>query len=373
MKYLFLISLLLLNILIVNTSFQTTIFAKTNLDNKGKNLLLSPLSIFQVLGLTTNGAAGTTQKEMMTALEVSTIENLNNINFQLIKTIKKFNTTELANAVMSRIVPIKSFKKMCDKYEAPVERLISVQQVNGWCKKKTHGKIDKIIDDLSPDIIMILINAVYFKGDWAFPFNPKLTRDGLFGDQNNMKKKVKMMSQTHRFNYYIDRTVQAIELPYKNDSMSALIILPYAGADIDSFVNTLKINDNYLDRIIKGMKKTMVKLNLPKFEVEFKIFLNQVLNRLGMKRAFKPQADFSGISDTTAMFIGSVIHKTYLKVDENGSEAAAVTAVIMANGTLPFTPKVTTMNVNRPFIFILRSKLLPKNNDLLFIGKIKDI
>jgi len=121
------------------------------------------------------------------------------------------------------------------------------------------------------------------------------------------------------------------------------------------------------------MKKTMVKLNLPKFEVEFKIFLNQVLNRLGMKKAFKPQADFSGISDTTAMFIGSVIHKTYLKVDENGSEAAAVTAVIMANGTLPFTPKVTTMNVNRPFIFILRSKLLPKNNDLLFIGKIKDI
>jgi len=117
---------------------------------------------------------------------------------------------------------------------------------------------------------MILINAVYFKGDWAFPFNPKLTRDGLFGDQNNMKKKVKMMSQTHRFNYYIDRTVQAIELPYKNDSMSALIILPYAGADIDSFVNTLKINDNYLDRIIKGMKKTMVKLNLPKFEVNLK-------------------------------------------------------------------------------------------------------
>ena len=94
MKYLFLISLLLLNILIVNSSFQTTIFAKSNLDKKGKNLLISPLSIFQVLGLTTNGAAGVTQKEMITALEASSIENINNRNFQLIKTIKKFSTSK---------------------------------------------------------------------------------------------------------------------------------------------------------------------------------------------------------------------------------------------------------------------------------------
>ena len=179
-----------------------------------------------------------------------------------------------------------------------------------------------------------------------------------------------MMSQTSRFNYYIDRTVQAIELPYKNDSMSALIILPYSGADIDSFVNTLKINDNYLNRIIKGMKKTMVKLNLPKFEVKFTSNLVNVLKRLGMKKAFTPMAEFSGIAGG---HIDKVIHKTYLKVDENGSEAAAVTAVIMTNGTLPLTPKANTMNVNRPFIFILRNKLLPKNNDLLFIGKIKDI
>ena len=371
MKYLFLISLLLLNILIVNTSFQTTIFAKTNLENKGKNLLLSPLSIFQVLGLTTNGAAGTTQKEMITTLEALSIENLNNINFQLIKSIKKFTTTELANAVMSRVVPIKSFIKMCDKYEAPLEKLVSLEQVNGWCSKKTHGKIDKILDELSPDIVMILLNAVYFKGDWEFPFNPRLTRDSLFGDSNSIKKKVKMMSQTHKFNYYIDRSVQAIELPYKNDSMSALIILPYAGADIDNFVNTLKLNDNYLNRIIKGMTKTMVKLNLPKFKIEFKSSLNKVLKRLGMKQAFTVQADFSGMAG--GIHIGDVIHKTYLKVDENGSEAAAVTAVIMTNGTLPFMPKATTMNVNRPFIFILKSKLLPKNNDLLFIGKIKDI
>jgi serpin B len=308
---------------------------------------------------------------MITALEASSIENINNRNFQLIKTIKKFSTTELANGVMSILTPNKPFLKMCDKYEAPIEKLISLEQVNGWCSKKTHGKITKILDELGSDVIMILLNAVYFKGDWTFPFNPRLTRDGLFGDSSSKKKKVKMMTQTHKFNYYIDRSVQAIELPYKNDSMSALIILPYAGADIDNFVNTLKINDNYLNRIMKGMKKTMVKLSLPKFEIEFKSNLNKVLKKLGMKQAFTPQADFSGIGAT--LHIDAVIHKTYLKVDEKGSEAAAVTAVVMSNNTLPFTPKVTTMNVNRPFIFILRSKLLPKNNDLLFIGKIKDI
>ena len=373
MKYIFLISLLLLNILIVNSSFQTTIFAKSNLDKKGKNLFISPLSIFQVLGLTTNGAAGVTQKEMITALEVSSIDNLNNINFQLIKAIQKFKTTGLANAVMTKLVPVKSFSKMCDKYEAPVEKLISLEQVNGWCSIKTHGKITKILDTLKPDVVMILLNAVYFKGDWAYPFNERLTRDGLFGDANSKKKKVKMMTQTQKFDYYIDRSVQAIELPYKNDSMSALIILPYAGADIDNFVNTLKINENYLNRIMKGMTKTMVKLSLPKFEIEFESSLNKVLNKLGMKQAFTNQADFSGITTSEGIHIDDVIHKTYLKVDENGSEAAAVTAVIMTKNSIPSIPKTATMNVNRPFIFILKSKLLPKNNDILFIGKIKDI
>ena len=371
MKNIFLIiNVLLLNILIVNTSFQSTIFAETNLDNKGKNLLLSPLSMFQVLGLTTNCALGTTQKEIISTLETSSLENLNNINLKLIEIIKKFTTVELANGVMTVFDPIKSFMKMCDKYEAPVEKLISLKQVNEWCSEKTHGKITEILDELSPATVMLLLNAVYFKGDWVSPFKPGLTYSGLFGDPKSKQKEVQMMTQVNTFNYYLDRSVEAIELPYKNDSMSALIILPYEGADIDNFVNTLKINDDYINRIMEGMTETVVKLNFPKFEIEFKSKLKDVLIRLGMEKAFESDADFSGINGEGGLFVNDVIHKTYLKVDEFGSEAAAITIVDMRNSA-PI-PKVT-MDVNRPFILILKSKLLPKNNDFLFMGKIEDI
>ena len=371
MKKIFIfINVILLNILIVNTSFQSSIFSETNLDNNGKNLLLSPLSMFQVLGLTTNGAYGTTQKEMISTLQADSLSELNSINLKVIETIKEFTTVELANGVMSIFDPIKTFLKVCDKYDAPVEKLVSLEQVNGWCSEKTHGKITEILDELDPGTVMLLLNAVYFKGDWEYPFNPDKTYSGLFGSAKAKQKKVEMMTQVNQFKYYIDKSNEAIELPYKNDSMSAIIILPYEGADIDKVVNSLKINDDYVNLILDNMKPTMVQLNFPKFEVEFKSKLKDVLKRLGMNKAFDPDADFSGINGFGGLYIDDVIHKTYLKVDEFGSEAAAVTVVDMRKSA-PI-PKAT-MDVNRPFVLILKSKLLPKNNDFLFIGKIESI
>jgi len=152
------------NVLIVNSTFQSSIFSEVNKDYQGENVILSPLSIFQVLGLTTNGALGTTQKEMISTLESSTLDNLNNINLKIIDKIKKFVTVELANGVMSRFEPIKTFSKVCDKYQAPIEKLVSKKQVNDWCSKNTHGKITEIIDELSPGTLMLLLNAVYFRG-----------------------------------------------------------------------------------------------------------------------------------------------------------------------------------------------------------------
>ena len=371
MKNIFIfIDVILLNILIVNTSFQTSIFSETNLDNYGKNVLLSPLSMYQVLGLTTNGAYGTTQKEMLSTLQAESLSELNSVNVQLIEIINKFTTVELANGVMTIFDPIKSFLKVCDKYDAPVEKLVSLEQVNEWCAKKTHGKITEILDELNPATVMLLLNAVYFKGDWESPFNPDKTYSGSFSSPKAKQQKVEMMTQVHQFNYYIDKSNEAIELPYKNDSMSALIILPYEGADIDNVVNSLKINDNYIKQILDNMTPTVVQLDFPKFEVEFKSKLKEVLKRLGMKKAFEPDADFSGINGLGGLYVDDVIHKTYLKVDEFGSEAAAVTVVDMRKSAP--VPKAT-MKVNRPFVLILRSKLLPKNNDILFIGKIESI
>ena len=235
MKILFILSTILVNALIVNSTFQSSIFSEVNPDFKGKNVILSPLSIFQVLGLTTNGGVGTTQKEMLSTLESSSLDNLNSINLKIIEKIKNFVSVELANGVMSIFEPIKSFSKVCDKYEAPIEKLISKKQVNDWCSKKTHGKITEILDELSPATVMLLLNAVYFRGEWTYPFNPEKTKGGVFYNFGKEEKKVEMMSQTHEFNYYQDSEIQAIELPYKNDSMSALIILPNKDIDINDY------------------------------------------------------------------------------------------------------------------------------------------
>ena len=371
MKIVFILSTILVNVLIVNSTFQSSIFSEVNKDYQGENVILSPLSIFQVLGLTTNGALGTTQKEMISTLESSTLDNLNNINLKIIDKIKKFVTVELANGVMSRFEPIKTFSKVCDKYQAPIEKLVSKKQVNDWCSKNTHGKITEIIDELSPGTLMLLLNAVYFRGEWVSPFNPDATRGGVFYNFGKEEKKVEMMLQTHEFNYYQDSEVQAVELPYKNDSMSALIILPNKDIDINDYINKKNVNDELVKKVVNGMKTTYVKLSLPKFEVGFYSKLKDVLKRLNMVTPFTGVADFSGINGSGGLYIDDVIHKTYLKVDEIGSEAAGVTVVDMRKG-VP-SSKVVGMEVNRPFIVILRSSELPINNEFLFVAKIEEI
>ena len=136
--------------------------------NKGKigeNLIISPLSIFQVLSLTVNGAKGETQSEMLELLQSNAIEELNEINYKIISIFKDFSTVDIANAVMTKFTPLEEFSYIADKYIAPVEPLISVEQVNNWCSNKTHGKIKKILDNLSSEVAMILLNAIYFKGE----------------------------------------------------------------------------------------------------------------------------------------------------------------------------------------------------------------
>ena len=369
--FIFLITnVLLLNVL-VNGAFQTTIFRETNNDFIGKNVCISPLSIFQVLGLTTNGAKGVTQDEMVFALEATSLENLNNINLNILQSIRQFETVEIANGVMTRFDPTLMFLKICIKYEASILPLKSAEQVNEWCSEKTHGKITKILDKLEPETVMLLLNAVYFKADWQHPFNPTYTYTGEFTDptEKGKTKEVQFMTQTKNFNYYENNNVQVVELPYKNDSTSAIVILPKEKIDVDTYLKSL--DDNELNTILAGFTSKRVSLSLPKFEIEFETKLKDILIRLGMVQAFDVTADFNGIKCSGNLKVNNVIHKTYLKVDEKGTEAAAVTAVDMIATTA--LVEIIIMKVNRPFIFLLRSSKLPKNNDLLFLAKVADI
>ena len=143
-----------------------------------------------------------------------------------------------------------------------------------------------------------------------------------------------MTSQTHKFNYYQDSQIQAVELPYKNDSMSALIILPNKDIDMNNYINNNNVNNDLINKIINGMKSANVKLSLPKFEVGFYSKLKDILKRLKMATPFTGAADFSGINDSCWFYIEEVIHKTYLKVEEIGIEASGATIVNMRKGFL---------------------------------------
>ena len=360
--------------IISNCSFQTSIFNELNKKSNGQNLIISPTSIFQILSLTSNGANGLTQEEMLETLQNSNTNSLNSINYDLLKIFKNLTTVEVANAVMTKFIPENKFSEICENYFAPIEKLESAQQVNRWCSEKTHGKINKIINELTPETQMILLNAVYFKGLWENEFNNITTELKSFYNLNKEEIKINTMKKLTRFKYYEDLNVQAIEIPYKKDGMSAVIILPNKELDINTWINKVSYTENNLYSILDELSYQKVDLELPKFELEYEVTLNEILQNLGMFTAFTNSADFTGLRKEGNLKIDSVVHKTYLKVDEEGTEAAAITGITVT--TTSFNPKkeiIYEMKVNRPFLFLIKSSLLPKNYDLLFMAKIEKL
>ena len=220
---------------------------------------------------------------------------------------------------------------------------------------------------------MIILNAVYFKGEWSSKFESFLTKKLPFYNLGKEEKQIETMTQIEHFKYYEDKKVQAIELRFVKDFMSALIILPSEGTDINKYIDTLSISNDEYNKIIEGLNYVKVHLQLPKFELEFKEKLNDILIDLGMYEAFNPNnADFRGLREEGELFISQVIHKTYLKVFEDGCEAAAVTAIddVVTSG-MPIEEKIYDMKVNRPFLFMLKNSRLPAGYDLVFMSKIE--
>ena len=208
MRYLLALFLSALLIYSSNCSFQATLFNKMNKDKKGENLIISPLSIFQALRLAANGAKGETQSEMLDLLQSDTIDELNEINYKVLSVFKGFTTIDIANAVMTTFTPLDDFSNIALKYLAPIEPLKSVVQVNNWCSNKTNGKIDKILDELDPNTLMIILNAVYFKGEWTSKFESYDTEKLPFYNLGNEEIKIDTMTQIDHFKYYEERFKQ---------------------------------------------------------------------------------------------------------------------------------------------------------------------
>ena len=185
----------LLNIIVLfssfylsSCSFRTSFFKEVNTEFIGKNIIISPLSAYQILGLTANGANGQSLDEMLLALENKSLDELNEINLEILKATKDFSTIEIANAIMTAFSPKQNFVDIALKYESTIETLKSVTQVNNWCNLKTHGKIQKILDELPPNTVMVLLNALYFKGEWVTEFSENLTTIKTFYNFNDESK-----------------------------------------------------------------------------------------------------------------------------------------------------------------------------------------
>ena len=361
----------LLSAYIANCSFQMSFFKELNKEKIKQNLIISPLSAYQLLSLAANGAKEETLTQMVSALGGKTLEELNKINLQILSQVKQFSTVEIANAIMTKFNPNSNFVAIGQKYGASIQTLKSASQVNSWCNAKTHGKIKKIVDSLPDKVKMMLLNAVYFKGFWSKQFKKSLTMKKAFYNFNDKskEKKVNRMEITDDFQYYGDKEVQLVKLPYKKDSMSAIVILPNEKKNINTFISEL--NDEKLQHLIKKMSGRKVRLELPKFELENTSNLNGVLKKLGMEKPFNEStANLLGIGKD--LYIDEIIQKTYMKVDEEGTEAAAVTVISgRPRPSAKRIPRIYPMIVNRPFLFLLKNDKLPLNNELLFMAKIE--
>ena len=350
--------------------FQLKIFQEINKSNIGKNIIVSPLSIYHILSLTANGGANKTLIQMLQVLCQKNKIELNNSNKLISSSIEKLKSIEHANAVFTKFKPLDNFMKIVKEYKAKVDDLKDATQVNKWCSDATHKKIQNIIDNITKDDLMILINAIYFKGFWQDKFDKNQTNKNKFMNFNKQPKEVDFMNIVKNFDYFEDNNNQVISLNYQKDNLKALIILPKENIDINSYIKGFTIEKYY--KILKKLVNKKVIFSLPKFEINFKAELKDSFIALGMIEPFSANADFSAMRKEKDIRIGRIIHKTFIKIDEEGTEAAVVTAVVMRKNAVAFNPEPTPiMNVNHPFLLIIRSNDLPSEHDMLFVSKVE--
>ncbi|UCD17788.1 MAG: serpin family protein [Candidatus Zixiibacteriota bacterium] len=366
-----------------NTEFAFRLFDKITGEDYGENVFFSPLSISLALTMVYNGADGETKAAMARALALEgiDIEQVNESFRNLMTDLPEIDpsvTLEIANSIWARQrtkFDQHYMKRVKDHFDAEITTLdfssrSSVDRINDWVGKKTHDKIKDIISQLNPEDVMILINAIYFKGAWSKVFDAALTENRDFHLLDGKSKQHPMMTQTDRYDYYHGPDFQAISLPYGRRKISMYIFLPGEGVPYDKFLAGMdKVNwEQGLDRF-HNSKGTIV---LPKFKLEYQKQLNDILKSFGMGVAFDANlADFSKMNGDPAqgnISISEVMHKAFVEVNEEGTEAAAVTSVRMAlTAAVPEEP--FEMIVDRPFMCAIRDNI---TGTILFMGAIVD-
>ena len=353
------------------------------------NVVLSPVSAALNLSMVLNGAEGQTKEEMLKALSLdgSELGAINTANAQLIKAINaRTNGVMLSVAdslwVDSRRAVLRPdyMKRMQTSYAAEMEGLDfsspdAARQINSWASKETQGKIPKVIDRIDPTEVLLLLNAVYFKGQWAHKFDKAKTQQKDFTLAAGATKQVARMAQSGRFEYFETPEMQAIRLPFGDGDLVMEVLLPAKSSSLSALESQLTA-EHWKEWRVRYSKREGT-IELPRFELESKYKLNGPLESLGMKRAFDGSAaqltgmlsPAPGRPGVGRLSVSAVLQSTYWKVDEEGSEAAAVTSTQIRATAVQRASEPFHMVVDRPFFCAILDQ---RSGGLLFVGGIYD-
>jgi serine protease inhibitor len=362
-----------------SNKFGFKLFSEVLKDGKGENnVFISPSSVAIALAMTYNGASGSTQQAMAKTLELQGM-NLPEINSSYAAVLKQLLDNQDAKIQLSIANSLWAnqdvsfapdfLKRTQDFYQAKVSNLnfkdaAASNIINNWIKENTKGKITQIIEKIESNQVLFLINAIYFKGKWTNEFDKSQTAQYPFYITSSRRKQHSMMSQEGDYRYYENEQFQAVSLPYgKDGKISFYIFLPKQNSNLKAFYQNLSF-ENW-EKWMTQFNKQKGFIRLPRFKTDYEVTLNDALKSLGMEEAFSNKANFSGMGKNFA--ISQVKHKTFVEVNEEGTEAAAATSVGIVTTSLRDEPEPFRMIVDRPFFCVIRDN---QTGNVLFMGSI---
>ncbi len=360
-----------------NNSFGLDLFKNIYAAERSKNIFISPTSISTALTMALNGAKGGTYTEMHNMLKYDnlTLDQVNHSYQSILNLLPNLDPNvnmDIANSiwydqgfsVKNDFLSVNSEFLNSEVIDLDFKDPASVGVINGWVNEKTHEKIPTILDQISSDAVMFLINAIYFKGDWRFTFPEELTQEAPFYPTSGNAVDVDMMTFDGKVTlpYFSNDLFQAVDLPYGDSIYSMSVILPNDGVEMDAVVDYL--TPDHWDALAGDYEDTEIIFSMPKLKIKYDKMLNQNLQELGMQKAFTGNADFSKLSDI-GVYISFVKHKSFLEINEVGTEAAAVT--IIGIETTSVGPPSPLVRLNKPYLLAIREN---KTNSLFFIGYI---
>ena len=362
--------------------FAFDLFELTGKDKK--NIIFSPFSISSALSMTYCGAKKQTKKAMSKVLYLpkknevlynAYAEHNRSINSSFISDNVTLNIANSLWGEKSYPFDKEYIKLLSSEFKAPFNKVSFInnteesrKEINNWVEKKTEKKIKNLIPVkvLSENTRLVLTNAIYFYGGWAKAFNKKATKKADFHVNETETAQVNFLNTASKLLYFENELFKSVEIPYKGKAASLILFIPKNINGIDNLLKT--IDYNTYTEWNSEMKEAMVKLSVPKFKIESDFELSDVLSKMGMQTAFTNKANFSGMSKKDDLKIDKVIHKATIGIDEEGTEAAAATAVIMVRKTsIQNNLNLVEFTADRPFVFILKENA---NNTILFMGKV---